>query len=505
MRIRTLLAALAVACLLSAVDGTSGKLLRRQGQAGGDQQQPMEPFAQVDTEYVFIYNAQIAAGLIAQSAEDAQDAQQQAVTRIRCRAQIQFASERHGQLRLQQCEVGQQNELMSEPQKVQPMQAFEEKTIPEEKQQQLEQACQFAYEDGVIKSVQFQDGEQAWAKNMKRAVLNMIQMNLKNAGTEHEQPGQQQSSEQRAQNIKQGTSFTIPETTLEGDCQITYSINKAGAGDKYNVTKTINFKKCQQIADVAYGYQTEQPQPQCAQCQQYWAQQQQQSGQQPISTPAEQAQQQQQRAGAQHPCAKCDPKEVMEQELDRSTMVRCQIQGPPSTSTNDQQEQYALKRCELLSQYVYRNVKSADGKYGSAMQTVVAATLEARDVRTKAAVAQQIPSLSAAKFESLMYSNEWDVDAKRFFMFGEQQFNGKDQKSPFHQVPTVQQAEQALRKLVQSMQDEEKGIEAHASAELRRLVRMMRMSTQPELKRIEQEAVQQQDAKQEQQAKQLFQ
>lgn len=54
-------------------------------------------------------------------------------------------------------------------------------------------------------------------------------------------------------------------------------------------------------------------------------------------------------------------------------------------------------------------------------------------------------------------------------------------------MPKVQQAEQALRKLVQAMQDKQQGIEAQAPAQLQRLAEMMRMSTQAELKRIEQQ------------------
>jgi hypothetical protein len=99
---------------------------------------------------------------------------------------------------------------------------------------------------------------------------------------------------------------------LEGVCQTTYAINAVNNGQwqdeqenekatALNVTKTINFKQCTKIADVGYGFQTEQPQPQCAQCKQYWSKNQQQSGQNG------------QQSAQQHPCAKCDPKKVKEQ------------------------------------------------------------------------------------------------------------------------------------------------------------------------------------------------
>jgi hypothetical protein len=84
----------------------------------------------------------------------------------------------------------------------------------------------------------------------------------------------------------------------------------------FNVTKSINFKQCSKIADVAFGYQTQQQQSQCAQCQIDWYKQQQKQQQQ-----AQQGQYNnngysaEQQANGQHPCAKCDPKEVKEQKV----------------------------------------------------------------------------------------------------------------------------------------------------------------------------------------------
>uniref|UniRef100_A0A183C9B1 Vitellogenin n=1 Tax=Globodera pallida TaxID=36090 RepID=A0A183C9B1_GLOPA len=434
----------------------------------------LKPFQQKDTEYSFIYNAQIASGLHSEE-DSAVNPQQKAMTRIQCVANIQFASERHAQLQLQQCRVGQQNEQISEPQEVQPMGAFEQTNIPEQTMQQLQKPCQFSYADGVIERVQCQSDGEDWSKNFKKAVLNMIQMNLKrnNAQGLHRSQvrDEQQQVQQQQQDAEQGITFNIPEITLEGACQTTYTINKArrSGQQQYNVTKTINFKKCQKIADVANGFQTDQPQAQCEQCHQYWAQQ--QGDQQNIQTGAATEQQ----SGEEHPCAKCDPKEVKENELDRSTVIRCQIQGEPS-------EQYTLKGCELRSQYVYRNSKSADGSYGAAMQTVVAATLKALDVKPKK---QQIPALSSTEDETLMHSNEKEVDEKRFFMNGDKDFNSKG--SPFARVPKVQQAKQALLKLEQSMQDKHKGIDQQAPVQQQRLVEMLRMCTQQELKQVEQQ------------------
>jgi hypothetical protein len=103
------------------------------------------------------------------------------------------------------------------------------------------------------------------------------------------------------------------QVTLEGVCQSTYSVYASNKdeeedgteGGLLNVTKTLDFKRCSKIADVAYGFQTQQPQPQCAQCQMFWADKTAATGWQ---QPAGQQQQ--------HPCAQqCDPKEVDEQTV----------------------------------------------------------------------------------------------------------------------------------------------------------------------------------------------
>jgi hypothetical protein len=56
---------------------------------------------------------------------------------------------------------------------------FEGKRIPQEKYRQLQLPAQFIYTDGVIERIQFHEQDDVWSKNIKRAVLNMIQLNLK--------------------------------------------------------------------------------------------------------------------------------------------------------------------------------------------------------------------------------------------------------------------------------------------------------------------------------------
>jgi hypothetical protein len=92
-----------------------------------------------------------------------------------------------------------------------------QKQIPAEKQHQLELPCQFEYADGVIERVQFHAEDAAWSENVKRAVLNMIQLNLKknNAQGLRISGGQQPSAEEEAEGKSAGLgrTFNIPEVS----------------------------------------------------------------------------------------------------------------------------------------------------------------------------------------------------------------------------------------------------------------------------------------------------
>lgn len=99
---------------------------------------------------------------------------------------------------------------------------------------------------------------------------------------------------------------------------------------KFNVTKSVNFKQCSKVADVNYGFQTQQVQPKWDQCQ-------------------KQYEVMQERKPTKHdklpwPCDQYDPKEVKEQKLDRTTVLRYQLFG--------QRKEYSIERVELLSHYV---------------------------------------------------------------------------------------------------------------------------------------------------------
>jgi hypothetical protein len=482
------------------------------------QQGQPRPFA-AGHEYTFTYNGQICTGLD-QNPTEAGPEQQKSATRVQAQAKIQFHSDRHASLRLEQIRVGHLNEPIAQPQQVQPMGMFQQKQIDSEKRQELQLPCAFTYEEGVVARIQFAEDDSTWSKNIKRSVLNLIQLNLKcnNAqglraepvgGAQQqqcgvEQPQQQGQGQQGNANQQFTKAFTLPETSIEGECQTTYTINKqsqsqqqqqqqqqdsqeqwtsnsnsnsASCPNCFNVTKSINFKQCSKIADVAYGYQTKQQQSQCAQCQQQWALQQQQQQNAQVNG----GQQQQQQP---HPCDQCDPKEVKQNHLDRTTVQRFVLAGQP--------EKYAIKRSELISQYVYKDLRAQAGsEQSSTMQAIVACELVFRSVQPQSPKGgnQQVQQLQAAKAsterdETLLFSNDWDVEEKRFLMYGDDEFV---RNNPFAKVTgKVEQAQAICRKLIQSASNKQAGIEVEEAVQVQRLAEVLRMCTGSELQQIHQ-------------------
>lgn len=463
--------------------------------SGRQQQQQPQPF-QPNYQYTYMYNGQISAGLDTNDQSTGDEPQQKAMTRIQAQAQITFQSGNRAVLHLEQIRVGQLNKHIEAPQHVQPMGMFERKSIQEDKRRQLELPVQFEYEQGVVRQIHFSHEDKPWSKNIKRSVLNLIQLNL---GQQQQQQGNQQlDSQEQDQRDNQEDSqshlktktFTLPEITIEGDCLTTYTINKHNkrsqrqsqigeedqqddsddqqqTGNQFNVTKSINFKQCKKIADVAYGYQTEQQQPECAKCQQPWKQQSQ-----------SQSKQQQQQGPQQTGCEQCDPKEIKESKLDRTTVLRFVLSGQP--------QKYGIKRAELISQYVYKNLRAENSQYSSAMHTIVAAELVFRNARSaKDGQQQHQQHLQGAQDDSkkstLLYDNSWDVNEKRFFMNGDDEFS---RNSPFEGVPKVEQAQQILRKLTHAASDKINGIEFDQLVLLQRLVEIFRMSSVEELNQI---------------------
>lgn len=239
-------------------------------------------------QYTFEYNGQVASGLVEQKEstttntdenienETVEQKQQNAVLRIHSKAKITFNTDERAVLHLEQTHFGKINDAIIDPTRVQPLRVFKQSTIDEKKQRELQLPCEFIYVDGIVERINFHPEDKTWSKNIKRAVLNLIQVNMNRKNQQSlETSLEQESNEMRS-------TYTVPEVkkkkfyfalikkkklqiTIEGNCLTSYTVNENDNENdddddnklnrNFRVIKSINFNKCRQVSDIAFGFQ----------------------------------------------------------------------------------------------------------------------------------------------------------------------------------------------------------------------------------------------------------
>ncbi|KAH7675935.1 CRE-VIT-6 protein, partial [Aphelenchoides avenae] len=353
-------------------------------------------------EYSFRYDAQVATGLSPKASD------QKAATRLEAKVKLAFRSNDKAIVRMEDIRFGQRNDEMYQPHEMQPMRMFEQKPVSDEQERQLHLPVQITIEEGVVKRINFHEEDAPWSKNVKRGVINLVQINLKRQSAE-ESNERDESEPASCSNDQTSCAFTLKEITLEGKCKTTYTMNKArqtqsSSDDKprFNVTKAIDFQQCSEIADVAYGFDSQEIQPECT-----------------FQTDAEEDQKTEKKRPQ---GVRCDPKEVKQEKIDRTTVYRYTLQGKP-------QSEYGIERATVLSQYTIKNLNAEQHK--AVHHVTVLAELVYEDDSQASSKATSDSGISG-KTETLLYNAEREVQEKRFFMNGDEEFG---RQSPFEQVP----------------------------------------------------------------------
>lgn len=100
------------------------------------------------------------------------------------------------------------------------MEMFKENQIKSEEARLLELPCTFDYVDGLVERIRFHQQDQPWSKNIKKSVLNMLQLNLKQRQGQNveleqlpawKQEREQESSNGKTENQQQSKMFVMPE------------------------------------------------------------------------------------------------------------------------------------------------------------------------------------------------------------------------------------------------------------------------------------------------------
>jgi hypothetical protein len=387
-------------------------------------------------EYRYQLDTQISSGFATVS-------DQHAMTRLQAQVFLQFQSERSVAMRMEDIIMGTLNRDVQEPEKVQPMEMFKKVQAEDKHLELLSMPVQFDYVEGIIENIRFHQDDKSWSKNIKRSVLNMLQANLKKrTGLVNLEAIEKEYQDQENMPASENKMFTLPEMTLEGECQITYSINKMSPHNKYNrysedneedvrmfnVTKSVDFKRCKKIADIRFGPKIEKS------------------------------------------CDKCNVEKFEERKLDRTTVIRQVFIGTP--------ENFGLQKVEMVSHYMFKMINAEEQR---PMRTIVAGELtyvEAQEARQS----RKTETQNMGKEEKLIYSIEWDTEEKRFYMYGDEEF---PTYSPFKVVSNkVNQIEKLISKLVNLWSDKVNGIESEATVTFTRIVELTRMCTVEELKQV---------------------
>ncbi|VDM77027.1 unnamed protein product [Strongylus vulgaris] len=101
----------------------------------------------------------------------------------------------------------------------------------------------------MVSDLQFHNNDETWSMNLKRSIINMLQLNLHKMGRTDE------TEMERYENVHElkNDYFTVNERTIEGDCEVAYTIVRKEE-DVTEVTKSVNFNKCSRRPHTMYNF-----------------------------------------------------------------------------------------------------------------------------------------------------------------------------------------------------------------------------------------------------------
>jgi len=373
-------------------------------------------------EYRYFYDAQILTGIPGSS-------RQHSGSRIQSMVVLQF---RGGNvvMKLNHVRVGKMNRKVPEPRAQLPFEIFESVEIEPRLLEKLLKPVKFAYTNGLIHDIVFDRTEEAWSANIKRAVLNMLQVNLKEQGST-------ENTEMKLTNIivdtdaKSSRFYRVMEKTLEGECEVLYEIEHQPSRFYYsdpreimNVTKSINFERCNRRPEIKYN----------------WRQ-------------------------VDFECPTCDPKYTEESKfLKSSTVIKFNISGT--------RDDFLIETVKTESQYVV----VLFNEDSNVITTYVNKTLvlyKTLPISTEVLPMEPLPSDSG-----MVYTLDWDISREKFQMDGDQEFLARHMHGLSNKV---EMAADLLRQLVRHI---EADMETEAPKIFSRLVTLFRLSSKEELEQI---------------------
>lgn len=378
-------------------------------------------------EYRFVYNGQLATGIPGSS-------DQHAATRIQSIVSLIFKSHNDCVLKIQDIRMGKLNEHMPNPRNIQPFSAFEQVEIEQRLKEKLLAPVHFSYRQGMIHDIVFDGTEQPWSANIKRGILNLLQVNIgKQRRTDTAEEILIQGDLTHQNENRDNDFFTVMENTIEGECETSYTVtsqpSRFARVDRpvLNVTKSINFEKCQRRPETKYNYRF-----------QDW-------------------------------CPTCEQRYNAEEHVLRSSTV-----AKYNMTVSDSRESFLIESAIVESHYTYVPFNEE----GNVIATYVNQTLVL--VKT-GQIESQIRELTNPKPSDshLIYTPDWDIMKEKFFMEGQNDFQTE---TPYSEIKDkIEFVKRILKKLTHYMVQ---SVEEEAPRQFTRLVKVLRMMKREEIDRV---------------------
>jgi len=380
-------------------------------------------------QYDFVYNGQLMTGIPGAS-------EQHSASRIQAIVSLQFKTEHMCYMQMKHVRFGYANERVSNPRRMHAFETFEPIEVSEEQLEQLALPVKFHYKNGLISSVHFAGAELPWSANMKRAVLNMLQVNLKKERVINEDLQRLDTEEKY---VKKNDFFTTIEKSIEGECETAYTVESTPArfGRQQdnlvlNVTKSINFENCARRPETRYNFR-------------FFS----------------------------DVCPTCEKRySANERVLRSSTIVKQNMTVCEDRSCN------LIESAIVESHYSFVPLSEE----GSIVQTYVNQTIvlvNTGRINEPLTISEEVKSDS-----DLIYTPDWDITKERFFMEGEENFL---EKTPYSELKNkVAFVKSILNKLVNYMRE---SVEEEAPRQYARLVKVLRMLTREEIERVHEEFI----------------
>jgi hypothetical protein len=374
-------------------------------------------------EYKFFYNGQLTTGIPGSS-------KQHSGTRIQALVTLAFTSQNTVVMRMEQVRMGKMNRDVPHPQKIMPFESFEDVSLDSKLKELLESPIKFTYNGGLVKDVFFDGKEHPWSANIKRGVLNLLQVNLQKQRKLDTSEDQRLLNEVRtSEDNEDSTFFRVMEETLEGECETLYTVTRQPhprytSGPVLNVTKSINFERCEKRPHIKYNFRFADS------------------------------------------CPTCESKYNEDEKfLKSSTVAKFNISGT--------KDNFLIESCRIESQHVFVPFNE--------QSNVIVSYINQTLVLVKTGPIGQIsePRDPIESDSDMIYTLDWEAEREKMLMEGK---NSEHKfKSPFHEMNKIEMTIDLIQKLIHKIGE---SVEEGAPRYFSRLVSVLRMCSRSELEKI---------------------